>query len=127
MLTCSLKFRLNRRNKKDPKRLVEPEAVTSAEDQGQLLRLSCQDLKGTKKYEPVGLRDLESLMMESESSSDEEIVQILGIKKKRKHAKLSRGLAANDGAVGGTDGNLIDPVPLKKVRFKEPSQHGERP
>ena len=71
-------------------------------------------------------------MMESESSSDEEIVQILGIKKKRKHGKLSRGLAANDGAVGGTDGlagsaNLVDPVPIKKVRFKEPSQHGERP
>ena len=35
-----VRCRLNRRNKLDPKRIAEPEAVTSAEEQGQILRLN---------------------------------------------------------------------------------------
>ena len=53
MLTRSLNFRLNRSNKNDPRRRVEPEAVTSAEEQGQLLRLNRQDLVNGQKYESV--------------------------------------------------------------------------
>ena len=53
MLTRSLNFRLNRSNKNDPRRRAEPEAVTSAEEQGQLLRLNRQDLVNGQKYESV--------------------------------------------------------------------------
>ena len=84
MLTRSLNFRLNRSNKNDPRRRAEPEAVTSAEEQGQLLRLNRQELVDGQKYESVKLQDLESLAEAGSSDSEAEQVQIVGVKRTRK-------------------------------------------